>query len=253
MADTDNSSVPTISAQTPAAGTALATGELVDITLSLGPNPTGFTPEETIISQYANSPTITQLIASMSDYFDPTNNLVAFYNNVWNIDSAVGFGLDTWGRIVGVSRLLQLPYSAPVFGFNTGDESFQPFNQAPFTPGITATQTFSLPDAPYRTLILVKAFGNICRPTAPAINTMLNNLFEGRGRCYVQDYGGMAMAYVFEFTLTAVEYAILTQIGVPPRPAGVQVFITQVDKANTFGFNGSGLQPFNQAPFYSGT
>jgi uncharacterized protein DUF2612 len=252
VSSTDDVDVPLITGQTPAAGTELATGELVDITLSLGPNPTGFDPEETIISQYANSPTITQLIASMSDYFDPTANLVAFYNNVWNIDSAVGFGLDTWGRIVGVSRLLQLPYSAPTFGFYTGDSSFQPFNQAPFSPGVNATQTFSLPDAPYRTLILVKAFGNICRPTAPAINTMLNNLFEGRGRCYVQDYGGMAMSYAFEFTLTPVEYAILTQVGVPPRPAGVEVFIVQVNQANTFGFHGTGLQPFNQAPFYAG-
>jgi len=243
---------PLITGQTPAPGTGLAAGELVNIQLSLGPNPTGFDPEQTIISQYANSPTITQLIASMETYFDPTNNLEAFYNNVWDIDSAVGFGLDIWGRIIGVGRLLQLPYTGSVFGFNTGDDSFAPFNQAPFTPGTGATQTFSMPDDPYRTLLLVKAFGNICRPTAPAINQMLNNLFEGRGRCYVQDYGGMAMAYVFEFTLTPVEYAILTQVGVPPRPAGVQVFITQVDLANTFGFNGSGLQPFNQAPFYSG-
>jgi hypothetical protein len=252
VSSTDDADVPLITGQTPAAGTELATGELVDITLSLGPNPTGFDPEETIISQYANSPTITQLIASMSDYFDPTANLVAFYNNVWNIDSAVGFGLDTWGRIVGIGRLLQLPYGGPVFGFYTGDDSFAPFNQAPFAPAGNATQTFSMPDAPYRTLILVKAFGNICRPTAPAINTMLNNLFEGRGRCYVQDYGNMSMSYTFEFKLTQVEYAILTQLGVPPRPAGVQVYINEVNIATTFGFDGSGLQPFNQGTFYSG-
>jgi hypothetical protein len=250
MTNPDAGDPPLITTQTPAAGTTLATGEVVNITLSLGPNPTGFDPEETIISQYANSPTITQLIASMTTYFDPTANLTAFYNNVWNIDSAVGFGLDIWGRIIGVSRLLQLPYTGTSFGFyNTG---FQPFNQAPFSSGVNATQTFSMPDAPYRTLLLVKAFGNICRPTASAINQMLQNLFAGRGRCYAQDYGGMSYGLAFEFTLTPVEYAILTQVGVPPRPAGVQVYIIQLNQAATFGFYGTGLQPFNQAPFYAG-
>ena len=35
------------------------------------------------------------------------------------------------------------------------------------------------------------------------------------------DLGNMAMQYVFTFGLTPVEYAILTQSGVLPKPVGV--------------------------------
>ena len=53
--------------------------------------------ESTIGSQYANSPTIDALIASMNTWMDPTPNLQQFYAFVWNILTAHGFGLDIWG------------------------------------------------------------------------------------------------------------------------------------------------------------
>jgi hypothetical protein len=247
---------PLVTTQSPIAGTPEAAGGTIDIQLGLGPNPTGFDPEQTVISQYANSPTILQMIDNFQTYFDPTANLLAFYNNIWNIDSAIGFGLDIWGRIIGVSRLVTIPApSTFTFGFYNAvsPDDFAPFNQAPFaSTSPPLTLTYPLPDAQYRTLLLVKAFANICKCTAPALNQMLNSLFAGRGRCYVQDPGRMFLNYVFEFDLTAVEYAILNQSGVPPRPAGVLVNIIQIDSENTFGFYGSGLQPFNQAPFAAG-
>src|SRR5450631_2175833 len=112
----DTADIPLVTSQTPAAGALVDAGTLVSVLLSLGANPTGFSADSTIISQYANSPTLVQMIESMAQYFDPTANLVNFYNNVWNIDSAVGFGLDIWGRIIGVSRLLQVPFSPLSFG-----------------------------------------------------------------------------------------------------------------------------------------
>src|SRR5260221_2382599 len=63
----------------------------------------------TIISQYANSPIITQLISNFFQYVDPTVNIDAFYDFVWNLDTAKGYGLDVWGRIVGVQRQLNVP------------------------------------------------------------------------------------------------------------------------------------------------
>lgn len=245
-----SSDVPTIVSQSPFAGAPAVPAELVNIVLSLGGNPAGFNVEDTVISQYANSPTLGQIIENMAGYFDPTANFEAFYNYVWNIDTAVGFGLDIWGRIIGVGRLLQIPTIELSFGFD--GSGLAPFNQAPFVSPSTLTQTYPLTDTAYRSLLLVKAFGNICSTTAPAVNQMLNNLFAGRGRCYVQDRGGMRLNYIFEFALTPVEYAILTQAGVPPRPAGVLVNIYQINLATTFGFDGSGLQPFNQGTFSAG-
>jgi hypothetical protein len=51
--------------------------------------------------------------------------------------------------------------------------------------------------------------------------------------------------------LTNLEYAILSQSGAVPRPAGVDVSVVMLDPTNTFGFDGSGLQPFDQGVFYS--
>src|SRR5579871_5512746 len=78
----------------------------------IGVSPVGTIPAfdylQTIISQYANSPILTQLIANFDQYIDPTKNLDAFFDLIWNVDTAQGYGLDVWGRIVGVTRVLQV-------------------------------------------------------------------------------------------------------------------------------------------------
>ena len=92
--------------------------------------------EQTIISQYGNSATITALIYNMNDAIDPAADLDNFYSFVWNVETAVGFGLDIWGRIVNVSRYLQIPETANYFGFNEAGASAYPFNEYPFYSGI---------------------------------------------------------------------------------------------------------------------
>lgn len=214
--------------------------------------------EQTIISQYANSPSLIQLIENMNQYLDPRANFQAFYDFVWNVNTAQGFGLDIWGRIVNISRLLQIPGANPVFGFQDGaippdtkSWGFGTFN----SKGSIVTQGFLLSDDAYRVLILAKALANISATTAPAINQILRNLFPGRGVCYVLDtwqLGVMTMQYTFRFQLTVTEYAILAQSGVLPRPAGVLANIVIIPPASFFGFSESvddGLG-FGQAPFY---
>jgi beta-lactam-binding protein with PASTA domain len=225
-------------AQNPTAGLMVASGSFVGFIVSSGPPVVGeiFNFEQTVISQYANSPTLLQLIQNMNGYLDQTANFAAFYNFVWNVDTAQGFGLDIWGKIVNVSRLLQIPNSAEYFGFQDGSSSgpgpgwdVQPFNAlGTFFTGNDATQSYLLDDDAYRTLILTKAFSNIVNTTAPALNQLLQNLFPGRGVCYVQNDGGMAITYVFEFELTPVELAILQQSGAVPSPVGVSVSISVI-------------------------
>jgi beta-lactam-binding protein with PASTA domain len=182
-----------------------------------------FNVDRTVISQYANSPTLLRLVHNMQDYIDPRANLTTFYDYVWNVDTAVGFGLDIWGRIVGVSRLLKIPNTANLFGFENSDipPDWQPFNQGTFYTGAEASQAYLLPDDVYRTLILTKALANIVATSAASLNQLLRNLFPNRGRCYVIDNGGMSMSFKFEFALSDAEYAILTQSGALPHPAGV--------------------------------
>lgn len=208
--------------------------------------------ERTIISQYGNSATITQLIRNMNEYLDPRADFNTFYNFVWNVETAQGFGLDIWGRIVVIDRALQIPEISDNFGFQTGTSDFKPFEEAPFyIPGNDSTQTYLLSDDAYRQLILVKALANISATTPRAINQLLQNMFSGRGRCYVNDLGGMTMRWTFEFYLEPFELAILLNSGALPRPAGVKAYVLQV-ASPIFGFVEAGAEssaPFGQGVF----
>lgn len=184
--------------------------------------------EQTIISQYAESPTLVQLITNFNGYIDQSANIDAFYDLVWNVDTAQGHGLDIWGRIVGVGRVLQVQ-STPYFGF-TGPAgvSGDPYNVSPFYSGSVLTENYALSDTAYRVLILAKALSNISNGTIPSINQILLNLFPGRGDCYVTDDQDMTMTYTFTFVLTPVELAIISQSGVLPKPTGVSATVVQI-------------------------
>jgi hypothetical protein len=211
--------------------------------------------EQTSISQYRNSPTLVQLVTNMNGYIRQDTNFAAFYDFVWNVNTAKGFGLNIWGKIVDVSRNLQIIAPVLNFGFNDGVGDYAPFNVAPFYAGPPASQTFTLLDDAYRVLILAKALANISATTSPALNQLLRNLFPGRGRCYVNDLGNMHMRFVFEFPLEPYEYAILTQSGALPHPGGVKAQVVVVDTPDhTFGFAEAGIgsaSPFNCGSFYS--
>jgi hypothetical protein len=208
--------------------------------------------EQTIISQYGNSATISRLIANMNEYLDPRADFDAFYDFVWNVDTAQGFGLDIWGRIVNIGRDLLLSDAELYFGFSDALPGSYPFGEQPFYDGTEpATQTYRLADDAYRTLILVKALSNISATNAPSLNQLLQNLFGDRGRVYVNDMGGMNIRYTFEFLLTGYEFAIMTQSGAIPRPAGVGATIFNTNLP-VFGFSEAGTEsaaPFGQAPF----
>ena len=193
--------------------------------------------QKTILSQYVDSPTLTGLIQSFNDAVEPTTDIANFYSQIWNVATAQGYGLDVWGQIVGVSRLLQVNASN-YFGFNeaytapTASTGPQPFNQAPFSLGVPATTTFALSDAQYRRLILVKAAANISDLSVPSINKLLQMEFSTSdgvnpyGKAYVIDSGGMAFQYHLGFTPSALQIAIINNSGVFPRPAGVSVTLT---------------------------
>jgi len=177
--------------------------------------------EDTIISQYATAPALTQLLRGWNENLDPTPLLDSFYNLVWNVNTAEGWGLDVWGRIVGVGRVLQLA-STRFFGFQEADSVvITGFNVAPFYSGQSVTTNYTLSDAAYRVLVLAKALANICDGSIQGTNAVLMALFPGRGNAYVIDHRDMTMTYFFDFELAPIEYAIIFQSGVLPRPAGV--------------------------------
>lgn len=195
--------------------------------------------EKTIISQYGNSTRILELISNMNGYIDPSVDLNTFYSMVWDIDTAQGFGLDIWGKIVGVSRNLQVSNTIGYLGFNEGQTAaldYQTFGSGIFYSG-HVTGSYVLSDDAYRVLIYLKALANISNATIPSYNKLLNYMFSGRGRCYAVDNGLMQIRFVFEFALMPYEISILSSGAAIPRPSGVGVSLYQVDMAGTFGFH----------------
>jgi hypothetical protein len=208
---------------------------------------------QTVQSQYANSPIITTLITNFASYIDQTQSFDAFFDLIMNVDTAVGYGLDVWGRIVGVNRIIKIITPLPYFGFEESQEAVG-FNQAPFYSGQSITTSFTLTDQGYRLLILVKAFANISQCSIQMLNKMLLTLFPHRGNCYVTEgsapgtwfgfkestdgvgfnqapfYSGqsilrMVMTYTFQFALSPLELAIVQSSGVLPKPTGVKASV----------------------------
>jgi len=236
------------------------------------------------MKQYASSPTIQQLIADRADYFE-TAWTEDFYSKVWNVDTAQGFGLDIWGRIVVIGRSVRINTFDRAFGYYEAwsgeassysepgpviinglafvlapadspaatDDRITPFDDAPFYDGIQATEIVILSDEAYRKLILAKALSNISDCSMPSLNKAIRSLFDGSDsrRCYATTSNQMDLNYVFEFALTPVERTLAISAGVIPRPAGVKLTITQVIPDQTFGFAEAGMwQPFDQGVFF---
>jgi hypothetical protein len=148
---------------------------------------------QTLLSKFASSPILVSLISSFNAAMDPSANIAVFLQYIWDVRSAVGYGLDVWGAIVGVRRVI------------------------PSTPPVT------LEDGDYRTLILVKAAVNIGNVTVPMLNKLLRQIFAGYGLVYVQDNLNMTLTYVFLFTPTVKQVALIEYSGAMPGPAGVLV------------------------------
>ncbi len=183
--------------------------------------------QRTVVSQYANSPKLLGLIAPFADALDATVLLDDFYDNFWNVQTAEGYGLDVWGRIVGVGRVLEITADR-YFGFEEGGSiDYDPFNQAPFYSGQPLTGAFRLDDDPFRRLIYTKAASNIWDGSIGGANVILRMLFPGRV-AYVVDNQNMTMTYRFLWQLSAVEAAIVITSGILPRPSGVKVSYEQV-------------------------
>lgn len=203
---------------------------------------------ETLLSQYDNSPIMKALLRDFEWALDPAWEIDAFYASVFNPHTAFGWGLDVWGRIVGIDRAIVLEGNPDAFGFLGSD--LAPFGQGPFYSA-NATSLQVLADEAYRLLIFLKAAINISTGSLAELNALFLAIFAGRGAVMVLHVGTMRLRLLFRFKLKIFEAAILAQAMLTPIPAGVGYDVYDVP-LSTFGFNGSGLMPFGQGSFVQG-
>lgn len=200
-----------------------------------------------IYRQYSGAERIYTLIETFNQAVSMDDFTEEFIKEVWDVSTSTSYGLDCWGKIVGVGRYLTLNLDNDEFGYSDG---FFPFNQAPFYSPVKETNNFLLADDAYRTLILCKAFSNISIATIPEINKFLTMLFYGRGRAYVSgNHRDMQMSITVTFELTGVEEAILQNYDVMPIPSGVRCGVSYLP-GQYLGF-ANGFYPFGEGTLYS--
>ena len=180
-----------------------------------------------IQSQYSASKRIRALAAGYQTRIDPGVDIQLFYDKMFNIYTAEGVGLDNWGNILQMPRLIVDPDTGA--SFNLGDED-------------------------YRLLLLYKALANISASDAATQNKLLSALIDtGIGNfgnvAYVLEVDTMVIRWVFEFFLNDVQLAVFKVAGTLARGAGVGWELYAINPNEVFGFDGSEMNTFNQAPF----
>jgi hypothetical protein len=236
---------------------------------------------KTIQSQYSSSPHIMGIIEAFRQEIDPTEDIADFFIKYFDPRTARGIGLDIWGIIVGISRVLEVDASNEYFGFN--GQNMQNYDNAPFYYD-SATNTFILADEAYRDLIFMKAYANIADETLPSIKEILNKILPNGtyvikgGAPYfdidkattfgfnsdLQNYDNGSFASnqlidgnkAYKLRVVFLKYdippyllAMFKQYGLLNRGSGVGWEYYIVVPAETFGFAGSDMQNFDNGIF----
>ena len=151
-------------------------------------------------------------------------NVEDFWNNwlkdVFNIDTASTFGLNLWGRFLGVGRPSYMDGGVLV----------------------------EFDDDQYRTVLKGRLMLMMSNGSVPEINKYINYLFPDKST-FVVDYQDMSVNIVFYYTPSSQEMAIIQLDGFLPRPAGVNVNYVFVPPDEVFGFYGQELSTFDNGSF----
>ncbi|MFM7008264.1 MAG: DUF2612 domain-containing protein [Betaproteobacteria bacterium] len=213
--------------------------------------------EKTVYARYNKAVSLKSLIGSFAAAMDAQADFEAMRVAMCDIDTAAGKGLDVIGKWVGMPRTVQVPVAShgPYMGFREAadlDEygAPQPWGVAPFWGGQRPTQPVELSDDDYRRAIRVKAMANISPNTLLDINKLLVLLFGHRGVVYIRDNQDMTADFVFRFTPTPLDKALV--LLVIPKASGVKYGSTHVPlSSSVIAYNSQYLAYNGQLVVYS--
>jgi len=200
------------------------------------------------LSQYANSVKYMALFDNLSNLFNNAKTIGDWYNVVYNLKTASGYGLDIWGVILNQGRQFSYEENGSIVNIFLGGEQT--------IDGITYSADYM--EDMYRMVLFLKALVYITNCTLASLNNLLQFYFADKGRVYVINYGTMEIRYVFEFYVSKLEKAIFTT-DVLPKPTGVLANFEYIPLGEYFGFYVDGIAdpeeqpfaPFDNKPFYS--
>lgn len=180
--------------------------------------------KQCLLWQYNNAPALRALILQKQDWYKTHQEDFwnYWYNCVFNLDSADDFGLTVWGEILDFPRQVK-----------SVDGSLH----------VLTTEQ-------YRTVLKGQMLKFNMGVTAPEVNKWLSVVFGAQGKAYCLDNLDMtAIPFVFEQNPSDEILWLLANVDFLPRPAGVGYEVRLIGQ-DIFGFNGSGLQTFDNGVFY---
>lgn len=199
----------------------------------------------TVQSQYSASPRILAIAGMYWDMLNPGSEIQTMLDDMLNPSTARGYGLDVWGRIVGIKRAT-VPVSGEYLAFDP-DPMSNPdgdsWNNAPFNP---LTPQGLATDAVFRVYVMVKAMMNIGNGSLADLNKYFSLMFPDSGIQVI--HAGTMIIRVLDYDAVLTDAAIMALRSIDWVPAGVGWQVWQ-GEPDCFGFLGSELQPFDQAPF----
>ena len=199
----------------------------------------------TVQSQYSASPRILALAGLYWQMLNPGSEIQTMLDDMLNPSTARGYGLDVWGRIVGIKRAT-VPVSGEYLAFDP-DPMSNPdgdsWNNAPFNP---LTPQGLATDSVFRVYVMVKAMMNIGNGSLADINKYFSLMFPNSGIQVI--HAGTMIIRVLDYDAVLTDAAIMALRSIDWVPAGVGWQVWQ-GEPDCFGFLGSELQPFDQAPF----
>ena len=204
--------------------------------------------DATVQSQYAASSHLRALVEAFWECLNPETDIELVYNKMINPNTAVGFGLDVWGRIVAIGREYSTPDdSHPYWGYEPPQGVTNPrmrnFNNAPFYKKITGK--VKLTDSAYRTYIFLKAMMNIGDSSLASLNRMIKVLFP-TANIAILHIDTMVLRIVIQSEIPQADLNAL--LNLPWIPAGVGLEIYQVITP-TWGLEGSELETLDNGTF----
>ena len=216
------------------------------------------------IWQYANAKNLNAIINDELEFFNV--NVNQFFTNwekdVFNLITANTFGLNVWGKILGVPRP-SVPAvnggidASGVFRFANVDThrwhsiwisgSVVPTLNIEYEPSEDAIPIPNqLGDNAYRTILLAKIRLLYSNGSVHDINDFVQRLLgyysPANGwikneNVYVQDNYNMTMTVMFNSLPSSAALSVLTTDGLSPRPAGVFLNYAVISNEGAFGFS----------------
>lgn len=204
--------------------------------------------DATIQSQYAASPHITALVEAFWASLNPDADIKSIYENMVDPDTAVGFGLDVWGRIVAIGReYASKDVTSPYWGYEppvgVTNPRMRNYGNAPFYKEITGKVRLS--DSAYRTYIFLKAMINIGDGSLASLNHMIRVLFP-TAKIALLHVDTMVLRLLIQEEISQADLDAL--LNLPWLPAGVGLEVYQVITP-TWGLEGSGLETLDNGTF----